>query len=131
MPVYTISMHFTAPAPGNNVLIDFTQSSASFTWVMAPKSGVQITPGTPGTPFACSAFSVNATQVSVTPAATDPFTIQLSFSPTGAGTTTPDILIGTMNLTAGTVVVTIPQLNQTTTVVAGEPDFSLPLNDNN
>jgi hypothetical protein len=111
---HLMKLDFTGIASGNNIQIYFDDTGA--TWAMSEKAGISITPGVPGTPFQCSGFSVNARKISVTPAASDPFTLTLSFASAG------DTVTVMMNLLQGNVQLTLPQYGQTGAYSAGDTD---------
>lgn len=113
---YLMQFDFSGINAGNNIQIYFDDTDVF--WAMSEKAGISITPGTPGTPFQCSGFSVNATKISVTPAATDPFTLRLSFSvPDGSEAVTV-----MMNLLAGSAIISLPEFGQRGEYTAGDTD---------
>ena len=113
---YLMQFDFTGIRAGTNIQIYFDDSDKF--WALSEKAGISITPGIPGTPFQCSGFTVNATKISVTPAAADPFTLRLSFSaPDGAEAVTV-----MMNLPAGSVRVLLPEFGQVGEYTAGDTD---------
>lgn len=113
---YLMQFDFTGISAGTNIQIYF--DDLDMFWAMSEKAGISITPGTPGTPFQCSGFTVNATKISVTPAAADPFTFRLSFSaPDGAEAVTV-----MMNLLAGSAIVSLPEFGQRGEYTAGDTD---------
>ena len=113
---HLMQFDFSGITAGNNIQIYFDEVDAY--WATSERSGISITPGTPGTPFQCSGFSVNATKISVTPAATDPFTLRLSFSvPEGREAVTV-----MMNLLSGSAVISLPQYGQRGEYTAGDTD---------
>lgn len=113
---YLMQFDFTGISAGTNIQIYFDDSDKF--WALSEKAGISITPGIPGTPFQCSGFTVNATKISVTPAAADPFTLRLSFSaPDGAEAVTV-----MMNLLAGSVSVSLPEFGQRREYPVGDTD---------
>ena len=113
---YLMQFDFTGIRAGTNIQIYFDDSDKF--WALSEKAGISITPGIPGTPFQCSGFTVNATKISVTPAAADPFTLRLSFSaPDGAEAVTV-----MMYLLAGSAIVSLPEFGQRGEYTAGDTD---------